>query len=110
MVSIVTVIRSVIMMMIKIMVVRDFCRCLMRGKIHKIQICRSHFIAEDSQNHYMMLIKVMMMMILTVMELPSNSGWRKGVHGADKFGFVSSLEINIEVLTEIINRKSNTVV
>ena len=108
MVSIITVIRSVIMMMIKIMVVRDFCQCLqclMRGKIYKIQICKSLFIAEDSQNHYMMLIKVMMVMILTVMELPSNSGWRKGVHGADKFGFVSSLEINFEVLIEIINRK-----
>ena len=114
MVSIITVIRSVIMMMIKIMVVRDFCQCLqcsMSGKIYKIQIWRGLFIAGDSQNHYIRVIKMLMlmmmrmMMILKVMELPSNSGWRKGVHGADKFGFVSSLEINFEVLIEIINRK-----
>ena len=77
----------------------------MRGKIYKIQICGSLFIAEDRQKPYMMVIKVMMMMmILTVMELPSNSGWRKGVHGADKFGFVPSLEINFETIIEIINR------
>ena len=53
----------------------------------------------------MRVIKVMMMMMMTVIELPSNSGWRKGVHGADKFGFVPSLEINFEVLIEMINRK-----
>ena len=52
-----------------------------------------------------MMMMMMMILKMTVIVIPSNSGWRKGVHGADKFGFVSSLEINFETLIEIINRK-----
>ena len=43
-----------------------------------------------------MMMIMMMILKLTVIVIPSNSGWRKGVHSADKLGFVPSLEIDIE--------------
>ena len=39
-----------------------------------------------------MMMMTMMTTMMIVMFVPSNSGWWKGVHSTDQFGFVPSLE------------------